>query len=280
MVPQTEDEEETSSQLTAVAPPTLRRFGRLNWRGLWTLGSKEVHRFLKIPAQTIISPLVMTLLFYAIFAMGFHSGTKIGGIHFLQFIIPGLVMMSMAQSAYVNTSASLILSKIQGNMVDVLMSPLSPLELTIGYAFGGLVRGLLVGLFSLGVLTFFTTLPVQHGAFIIYFGVMGSLMLSLAGVITGIWGDKFDHMGGVQNFIIMPATFLSGTFFSLQSLPEKWQFVCTINPFFYMIDGFRYGFTGIADSNIWAGMGFLMIVNLVLFTISYWMFAHGSYLKK
>ncbi|MDD2326125.1 MAG: ABC transporter permease, partial [Alphaproteobacteria bacterium] len=222
-----------------------------------------------------------TLLFYAVFSMGMGSQqAKIGHTPFLSFVIPGLIVMSMAQSAFMNTAASLILSKIQENIVDVLMSPLGPTELTIGYAIGGVVRGLLVGALSYGVLTLLTPLPLLHPLIALFFAVMGTLMLSLIGLLTGIWGDKFDHLGSVMNFIIMPATFLSGTFFSLDSLPESWHFVCTMNPFFYLIDGFRYSFTGTADSFLWGGMAMLVIVNIVLFTLSYWLFAHGTFLKK
>ena len=266
--------------LTEELAPAVRHFGLLNWRGMGTLAFKEVHRFLKIPGQTLISPLVMTLLFYAVFAMGMGPQAKAGNVSFLAFIIPGLIVISMAQSAFMNTAASLILSKIQENIVDVLMAPLGPIELTIGYAFGGVMRGLLVGGLSYGLLSLLTPLPLAHPLIALFFAIMGTLMLSLMGVLTGIWGDKFDHMGAVLNFVIMPATFLSGTFFTIDSLPESWRFVCTMNPFFYLIDGFRYGFTGTADSFLWGGMALLLIVDLVLFTLAYWMFAHGTFLKK
>lgn len=273
-------EEEDVLLLTEPLAPAVRVFGAVNWIGLMTLTSKEIHRFLKIFAQTILSPLIMTLLFYAMFALGTQGQHRVVGIPLLHFVIPGLIIMSVAQSAFVNNSISLILSKLQGNIVDVLMPPLSPLEMTISYAVAGAVRGLIVGGASYGVLSFFMFLPVQHIGFVLYHAVMGSMMLSLMGLMTGIWGDKFDHMGGIQNFIIMPATFLSGTFFSVASLPEQWRFVCFANPFFYMIDGFRYGFIGVADGSLWGGLGIMLIVNLVLFNIAYWMFARGTFLKS
>lgn len=275
-----QDEEQDVLLLAQPLAPEVRYIGAVNWCGLWTLTAKEVQRFMRIAGQTLLSPLVMTLLFYAVFAMGMQGNQKIASVPFLHFIIPGLIMMAMAQSAFMNTSNSLILSKVQGNIVDVLMPPLSPMELTLGYALSGLVRGLLVGVLTFSALVLLTPIPIHHVYAILYYAIMGSMMLSLIGVITGIWGDKFDHMGTVQNFLIMPATFLSGTFFSVSSLPEKWHFVCFLNPFFYMIDGFRYGFTDHADGQILGGMAILLFVNMVLFNIAYWMFARGTHLKN
>jgi len=272
-------EDEDVLLLTQPVVSSVRVFGLVNWRGLWTLTVKENLRFLKIFPQTVLSPLVMTLLFYAVFVMGVGGAHKIGSVSFINFVIPGLVMMSVAQSAFINTASSLILSKLQNNLVDVLMPPLSPFELTLGYSIAGLVRGVLVGAVSLGVLALLTPLPLYSVPVILYFAVMGALMLSLMGLITGIWGDKFDHLGGIQSFIIMPATFLSGTFFTITSLPEKWQFACLVNPFFYMIDGFRGGFTGVFDGPLWGGIAYLFLINLFLFNVAYWMFARGTGLK-
>lgn len=273
------EEDQEVLLLTEPVVPMVRKFGAVNWLGMWTLASKETHRFLAISVQTILSPTVMTLLFYAVFAMGLGVNQRVGAVPLLQFVIPGLVMMSMAQSAFVNTSVSLILSKLQGNMVDVLMPPLSAMELTIGYTVAGVLRGLAVGLVSIGALGLFAPIVVHSLTAVIGFAVLGSLMLSLMGLITGIWGDKFDHLGGIQNFVIMPATFLSGTFFAASSLPEQWQFACYMNPFFYMIDGFRYGFLGTTEGGIISGVAILVIVNLCLFNIAYWMFARGTGLK-
>lgn len=274
------DRTEAAATPAQALAPQVRTLGAVNWIGLRTLLLKEISRFLKIFGQTILSPLVMTLLFAAMFAMGMPGPHKIGGVPFLQFVVPGLIVMSMAQSAFLNASSSLIIAKLQGNIVDMLMPPLSPIELTTGYAIAGVVRGLLVGVVSFGALFLFTPIPIAHPWAIAAFGILGTLMLSLIGLITGIWGDKFDHLGAVQSFLIMPATFLSGTFFSVESLPQQWQFVCFANPFFYMIDGFRYGFTGLSDGPILGGLGILLIVNLVLFDIAYWMFATGNRLKN
>lgn len=258
---------------------SVREFGACNWRGLWALTFKEIYRFIKIWEQTIISPLVMTLLFYAVFAVGIGNDRLIGNIPFLAFVIPGLVMMAMAQSAFSNGAISLVLSKLQGNIVDILMPPLSPMEVTFAYVVAGLVRGIVVGVISVSALAIFTPLHFVSLPHLIYFGVMGSLMLSSIGVITGICGARFDHIGAIQNFIVMPATFLSGTFFTVSQLPEKWQVICFLNPFYYMIDGFRYGFLGLSDSSIISGMALLFCVNLVLLHVVYWLFAKGSCLR-
>lgn len=267
--------------LTQTAAPRVRSFGNTNWRGLYTLICKETHRFAKIWMQTILSPMVMTFLFYAVFAVGVGPANRmIGSMSFLQFLLPGLIMMSMAQSSFANTSSSLILSKIQGNIVDTLMPPLTPLELTVAYTIGGVLRGLVVGAVSILVLWLFQPVVAHDFFFFAYHAVMGCMMMALLGLITGILGDKFDHLGAVQNFIIMPATFLSGTFFTTGNLSDGWEFFCHLNPFFYMIDGFRYGWTGYADGQLLGGLASILIVNMVLFNIVYWLFANGTRLKS
>lgn len=260
---------------------SIEDFVWINWRGLWTLFAKEVHRFTKIWGQTLISPLIMTLLFYAVFALGLGNHPMPSGTgSLLTFIVPGLVMMAVAQNAFMNTSVSLVLSKLQGNIVDVLMPPLSPFELTLGYLAGGLARGMLVGIVSLGVLALFEPMSVYNVWIALYFAGMGSLMLAGIGLITGILGNRFDHLGTVQNIVILPATFLSGTFYSISQLPEKWRIFCQLNPFYYMIDGFRYGLTGQTDIPLLGGMALLLCVNLALFNVAYWLFAQGTGLKQ
>lgn len=259
----------------------VRGLGAFNGRGLWTLTVKEVMRFIKIWPQTILSPLIMTFLFYAVFAVGLGGGARtIHDIPFLSFMISGLIMMAMAQSAFMTPSSSMIISKLQGNIVDILMPPLSALELTLAYTISGVVRGVLVGALGLGAFMLVVQVSVHSIGFMIFFAVAGSLMLALMGLLTGILGDKFDHLGAAQNFFIMPATFLSGTFFSASQLPPAWRGVLYGNPFFYMIDGFRYAFTGTSEALLLASVGMLTIISLVLFTVAYWLFAHGTRLKN
>ena len=232
------------------APPQPRDLGPVNWLGLWTLTGKETGRFLKVYAQTIAAPVITTLLFYAVFALALGGNQRmIGDVPYLRFLAPGLIMMSMAQNAFANTSSSIVISKVQGNIVDVLMPPLSPIEFTLGYTLGGIARGLAVGSVSVLALAGITDMTITHPFYLLYHALMGSMMLALLGIIGGIWSDKFDHLATVQNFIIMPATFLSGTFYSADRLPEAGAFVCHLNPFFYMIDGFRYGFIGITGQH-------------------------------
>ena len=265
----------------AFPPPRLYATGPVNWLGLWTLTAKETSRFLKVYAQTIVAPVVTTLLYYIVFALAFGGLRRtIGAMPYLTFLAPGLVMMSMAQNAFANTSSSLVISKVQGNIVDVLMPPLSALELTVGYTAGGVARGLAVGVVSIVLLMIFTHIPAAHPFYIAYHALAGSMMLALLGIIGGIWAEKFDHLAAVQNFIIMPATFLSGTFYSANQLPGAWKLLCHLNPFFYMIDGFRYGFIGTADGNTGIGLLVMAVTDLLLLLLAYKMIAAGYKLKS
>ena len=254
--------------------------GCVNWLGLWTLTSKEIRRFVKVYFQTIVAPVVTTLMFLAIFVLAIgRAAVDVGGVPFSQFLAPGLVIMAMTQNAFANTSSSLIISKVQGNIVDVLMPPLSPLEQTLAFALGGVARGLVVGLAVALAMASFVHLPLIHPAAILYHCVMASLMLSLLGMIGGIWADKFDHMAAVTNFIVTPLSFLSGTFYSIDRLPESFRIVALANPFFYMIDGFRWGFTDHADGSLAVGALVVAAINLVLGAVAYRMFQTGYKLK-
>ncbi len=260
--------------------PSIRRMGQVNWVGLWTLCRKEVARFLVVYNQTLAAPLVTTLLFLAIFTLALGRGhTMIGDIPFDVFLAPGLIMMSMIQNAFANTSSSLVSSKMQGNIVDVLMAPLSPFELTLGYAFGGLVRGLLVGVTVAIAMLIFVNVQILHIGVVLFYAVTASMMMSLLGVIGGIWAQKHEQMSVVSNFIITPCAFLSGTFYSIERLPGVWNYAAHINPFFYMIDGFRYGFIGHAESSLVIGVAVMIVGNLVLWGTCLWMFASGYRIK-
>ena len=260
--------------------PSPRRFGAVNWLGLWTLTEKEVRRFLKVYFQTIIAPVVTTLLFLAIFVLAIGRATmQVAGVPFADFLAPGLIMMAMTQNAFANTSSSLIIAKVQGNIVDCLMPPLSPLELTLAFALGGVVRGLVVGIAVGAAMAVFVPISFPHPLLIVYHGLMATLMLSLLGMIGGIWADKFDHMAAVTNFIITPLSFLSGTFYSIDRLPDEFRLFALANPFFYMIDGFRYGFIGHADGSLALGAAVVGLTNLFLAFVTYRMFKTGYKLK-
>ncbi len=269
----------TSSRMQP-APPAPRRLGPVNWVGLWTLYAKEVRRFVKVATQTVLAPLVTTLLFLAIFSLALgRAGASVGGVPFLQFLAPGLIMMAMVQNAFANTSSSLIISKIQGNIVDVLMPPLSAAELTLGFAAGGVSRGLMVGL-AVGIaMAVVTPFGLHSLGFVLFHAVAASLLLSLIGMLAGIWADKFDHLAAVTNFVVTPLAFLSGTFYSIERLPEPWQLVAHLNPFFYMIDGFRYGFIGHADGSLAAGLAVMTGANVALAVLTWRLMATGWKLK-
>lgn len=266
--------------LPPTAPLGPRSVGAVNWIGLWTLLGKEVRRFLKVWVQTIAAPVVTTLLFYAVFALALGGVVrKVGDVDFLVFLGPGLVMMSIAQNAFANTSSSVLVSKVQGNIVDVLMPPLSAGELAAAYVLGGIIRGVLVGAVTAVAIWMFVPLGIHNPAFILFHALMASMLLSLLGLIGGIWADKFDHMAAVTNFIVTPLAFLSGTFYSIESVPPLFQFIAHLNPFFYFIDGFRYGFIGQTDGTLFQGVLILLGTNAVLLAVALRLLSTGYKLK-
>jgi len=216
-----------------------------------TLLYKELLRFWKVSLQTILAPVVTSLLYLLIFSHVLEANVTVfgGKVPYSSFLVPGLVMMSVLQNAFANSSSSLIQSKINGNLIFILLPPLSPLELFVAYVLGAMVRGLVVGLGVFVVTLFFapSLLLMPHPLWALAFAVLGSAMLGSLGLIAGISAEKFDQISAFQNFIIMPLTFLSGVFYSIHSLPPFWQTLSHFNPFFYMIDGFRYGFFGLSD---------------------------------
>jgi ABC-2 type transport system permease protein len=265
----------------APGPPQARIIGAVNWLGLWTLYVREVRRFLKVATQTVAAPVVTTLLFLTIFLLALSGGQQrmIGGVPYVEFLMPGLVMMAITQNAFANTSSSLMIAKLQGNIVDVLMPPLSPGELVWGFALGGVTRGLVVGAVVTAAMAIFVPVHIHSAPLALFYAVAASLLLSVLGLIGGIWADKFDHIAAVTNFIVTPLAFLSGTFYSIESLPEKWRIVALWNPFFYMIDGFRYAFIGRADGSLLAGVVVMVAINAILLLLCHAMFASGYKLK-
>lgn len=258
----------------------MRRFGAVNWLGTWTLYLKEVRRFWKVLTQTVVAPVITTLLYLAIFALSVGSlRPAVHGVPFVEFLAPGLIMMTMIQNAFANTSSSLLISKVQGNIVDILMPPLSPGELNFGIAMAGVTRGVLVGLVTAAGMLPFVAMPIAHLWAVVFFSIGASLMLSLLGMIGGIWSEKFDHLQAVTNFVILPLTFLSGTFYSVDQLPPFAHTITHWNPVFYLIDGFRYGFTGHADGSVQTGVILTVAVNLVLWIVSDQLFRRGYRLK-
>ncbi len=268
-------------KVAAVPRPHLgpRRVGLLNGRGLWTLYCKEVQRFLNVFTQTVLAPVVTTLLFLAIFTLALSRQSMVSGFSYDQFLAPGLIVMALLQNAFANTSSSMVIAKVQGNIVDVLMPPLSSWEFVLGFAAAGVTRGLLVGVAVTLAMSLFVDLPFADPLAILFFAVNASTMLALLGFLGGMWSEKFDHIAAVTNFVIMPLSFLSGTFYSLSRLPEDWQIIALVNPFFYMIDGVRYGFLGRADTSLLVGAIYLLAVNLGLLLLAQRLVHRGWRLK-
>ncbi|BBN90052.1 ABC transporter permease [Azospira sp. I09] len=216
--------------------------------GFRTLFYKEVLRFWKVGFQTVAAPVLTALLYLLIFAHVLDENTRIHGVTYTAFLVPGLVMMSVLQNAFANSSSSLIQSKVTGSVVFVLLPPIAYGEFFLAYVLAALARGVLVGLGVLLMTLAFAPLQLAHPLWALAFAVLGGAMLGALGMIAGIWADKFDQLAAFQNFLIMPLTMLSGVFYSIHSLPPFWQQVSHFNPVFYMIDGFRYGFFGVSDA--------------------------------
>ncbi|MDH4396001.1 MAG: ABC transporter permease [Limnobacter sp.] len=248
--------------------------------GWQTLLKKEVLRFWKVSFQTVLAPVVTALLYLMIFSHVLDGKVEpYPGVSYGAFLVPGLVMMSVLQNAFSNTSSSLIQSKITGNLVFVLLPPLSHLEFLSAYVIAAMVRGVVVGLGVLLVTVFFVGLTMEHAFWVLAYALVGSALLGTMGFIAGIWAEKFDQLAAFQNFIIVPATFLSGVFYSIHSLPPIWQTVSHFNPFFYLIDGFRYGFFGVSDVSPWFSMSVALVSLVVLMAIALRLVVSGYKLR-
>ncbi len=233
--------------------------------GFWTLLYKEVLRFWKVLLQTVAAPVLTALLYLLIFSHVLEGHVQVyPGVGYTAFLMPGLIMMSVLQNAFANSSSSLIQSKITGNIVFVLLPPLSHWEFFLAYLLAAMLRGILVGVGVAVVGLAFTGLSIEHPVWLVVFLLTASAVFGCIGILAGIWADKFDHLSGVQNFVIMPLTFLSGVFYSIHSLPAFWQAASHWNPVFYMIDGFRYGFFGHSDVSPWQGLAVVLPSALLL----------------
>ncbi|ALD91730.1 ABC transporter [Cupriavidus gilardii CR3] len=248
--------------------------------GFRTLLYKEVLRFWKVSFQTVAAPVLTAILYLLIFGHVLEDRVQVyDQISYTAFLVPGLVMMSILQNAFANSSSSLIQSKITGNLVFVLLPPLSHWEMFGAYVTAAIVRGLAVGLGVLLVTVWFADLHVANVAWIVVFALLGAGMLGTLGLIAGIWAEKFDQLAAFQNFLIMPATFLSGVFYSIHSLPAFWQKVSHANPFFYMIDGFRHGFFGVSDVSPWFSLAVVASAFAVVATIALRLLQSGYKLR-
>lgn len=238
-----------------------------NPRGTWTLFAKEVRRFAKVYVQTVVTPMLTSLLYLLVFAQVLAGRIDVyPGIGYTQFLIPGLMMMALMQNAFANSSSSLAQSKMNGSLVFLLLAPLSAFEIWAAYTGAAVVRGILCAL-GIGVVGFIAlpdTIQLNSIAAILFFAITGAAILGMLGIIAGVVADKYEHLSMFQNFIILPLSFLSGVFYSIQQLPEPWDSVSRFNPFFYMIDGFRYGFIGESDASLTLGASIILITLALL----------------
>jgi ABC-2 type transport system permease protein len=277
-----------TSEVTGAAShpiPTLTRpivVGRINIIGVITLYRREVQRFMTVALQTLAAPVITSVLFLVVFSLAIgNRGNLAGGVDFAIFLVPGLIMMNVLQNAFANTSSSLVISKVQGNIIDILMPPLGPGELLFGLAMAGITRG-----FCVGIVTAVTLISLgEHGSPVypliaLAYLLLGSLALSFAGILAGIWANKFDEMAAITNFIVQPLTFLSGTFYSINRLPAPFDMIAGLNPIFYAIDGFRYGMLGLADRSLLTGFLCLCAVNVGLGVLCYQALSSGYRLKS
>ena len=247
--------------------------------GFPTLLFKEVKRFYKVAFQTVAAPVLTAVLYLMIFGHVLEGRQVYGRLSYTAFLIPGLVMMSVLQNAFANTSSSLIQSKVTGNLVFVLLAPLSHLEFYSAYILAAVFRGIVVGLGVLLITIWFATPSLEYPLWILIFAFLGAAILGSLGLIAGIWADKYDQLAAFQNFIIMPATMLSGVFYSIHSLPPAWQVVSHLNPFFYMIDGFRYGFFGVSDNSPWSSFMIVLCFFVVVSAIALRLLQKGYKLR-
>ena len=257
-----------------------RRFGRVNWLGLYTLATREMQRFLAVWTQTLGAPLVTAGLFLVIFsiAIGPRRG-EVMGVDFTTFIAPGILMMTVIQNSFANTSSSIVISKVQGNIVDTLMPPLAPLELVLGYLAGGVGRGVFVAMaIAIGLFVFLGIVPA-HPLIALAFVVLGAAFMGSLGMIAGIFANKFDQMAAITNFVITPLAFLSGTFYSVEALPRGLYEISLVNPVFYLIDGVRYGMIGVSDANPAFGFVVVLAATLAVGFLAWQMFRRGYRLK-
>jgi ABC-2 type transport system permease protein len=259
----------------------VRRFGLINWIGFKSLWLKECNRFMAVWQQTLLSPLVSSLLFLSVLslALGNNRGDVLG-YSFISFLAPGLIAMSILTQSFSHSVSSLMIGKIQGNIVDMLYAPLSALEVSMAIILAAMTRSFLIAIISIAVFALIVEIPINNIFYIFIFSFLSSFILGSLGFITGLWAEKFDHTATINNFVITPLSFLSGAFYSIEKLPEMFQIISHINPFFYMIDGFRFGFLGASDGSVSIGIMYLTILSFVMGFLAYYLYKVGYKIKS
>jgi ABC-2 type transport system permease protein len=263
-----------------VRPPLPRVYHGVNWEGLRTLYIREVRRFWKVGTQTLAAPVVTALLYMMVFVVAVRGASPpIQGVKFATFVAPGLIMMQILGNAFANSSSSMLQAKMNGLLGDFITPPLSPAEQVAGFALGAATRGVVVGAVTAAAVLPFASLSIAHPWAVIYFGGGAALIMGMLGLMAAIWSEKFDHIAAVSNFVVMPMTFLSGTFYLVSRLPEPFRTASHFNPFFYLIAGFRYGFIGHADGSLAVGVMMTAALTILLAAACLWMFATGYKMK-
>ena len=267
-------------QTLVATPPAPRVYNGANWEGLRTLYLREVRRFWKVGTQTLAAPVVNALLYMLVFVVAVQGARPpVEGVVFATFVAPGLIMMQILGNAFSNSSSSLLQAKMNGLIGDFIMPPLSPAEQVAGFVLGAATRGVAVGAVTALAVVWFAHLEIVHLWAVIYFALAASLIMGMLGLMAAIWSVKFDHIAAVGNFVVMPMTFLSGTFYLVTRLPEPFRTASKFNPFFYLISGFRYGFIGRTDGSLAIGVAYTGALMVLLGGICLWMFATGYRMK-
>ena len=258
-----------------------QKFGFVNWIGFWTLYKKEVLRFLIVVIQTIISPLVTSLLFLLVISLAIgNDRSNVLGFPFITFLAPGLIAMQVIQQAFSHSSSSLLMGKVMGNIVDLIGAPLSAAEVTLAIIFASITRSLMISVISIIVFSLMIEIEIKHYLIFFTYLFLSSFIMGAVGFIAGLWADKFDHMATATNFIIVPLSFLSGTFYSIERLPNFLNLLSKYNPFFHMIDGFRYSFINDMDGSIKFSLIYLIILSILTWFIAYKLYKNGYKIKS
>jgi ABC-2 type transport system permease protein len=258
-----------------------RRFGLINWTGAWTLYKKEVLRFLNVWIQAIFSPLISALLFLLVLslALGNDRGNVLG-VSFINFLAPGLIAMQVIQQSFSHSASTFMIGKIQGNIVDILYAPLSAAEVTLAVTLAAVTRSVMIAFISICIFHFIIDFEIINYFTLIAFTFLSSFILGALGIVAGLWAEKFDNMATVTNFIIVPLSFLSGTFYTIDKLPGYLQIVSKANPFFYMIDGFRFSFIEQSDGSLTVGLIYLTTLSIIMWMIAYILYKKGYKIKS
>jgi len=252
----------------------------MNAFACFTLFRKEISRFVKVWMQTVLAPVVTSLLYLLVFGHVLEGRLEVfPGVSYTEFLIPGLLMMTVIQNAFANTSSSIIQAKVMGNVIFVMLPPFSEFEFFLAYVGAAIMRGLAVGVGVFLLAIFYVQVPIHNVFVIVVFAILGSYTMGALGLIAGIWAEKFDQIAAFQSFLIVPLTFLSGVFYSINSLPTLWATLSHWNPFFYMIDGFRYGFFGVSDQSVWHSLSVMIVASSILTILCIWILRSGYKLR-